>query len=96
MPADAPGGLNEPRVKESPDSWTIADRVGHADPSFTLRRYSYLLAERRKKAAINLGGLIGAVDEAQGEPQDADSKGVRNAEDHAADGRGEGDVPSPK
>lgn len=36
----------------------IADRVGHADPSFTMKRYAHVFEEQRRAAAIPLLGLL--------------------------------------
>ncbi len=36
----------------------IADRVGHSDPSFTLKRYAHVLDDRRRAAAILLSQLL--------------------------------------
>lgn len=47
-------------VKQGFDPRTVADRVGHADPAFTLRRYSHMFEEQREEAAINLSILLGA------------------------------------
>ena len=71
-------------VKEGLDPRTIADRVGHTDPSFTLRRYSHMFEEQRKRAAINLRGLIETDEEAQEDPQDAASEDDADADDQAA------------
>jgi integrase len=40
------------------DVRTVAGRLGHADPSITLRVYSHVLAERDRAAAALLGGLV--------------------------------------
>lgn len=45
-------------VKQGMDPRTIADRVGHTDPAFTLRRYSHMFEEQRQAAAINLSELL--------------------------------------
>lgn len=45
-------------VREGFDPRTIADRVGHADASFTLRRYSRMFEEQRRAAAVDLGTLL--------------------------------------
>ena len=37
---------------------TIADRIGHTDPAFTLRRYAHVFEEQREAAAIPLLKLI--------------------------------------
>ena len=47
-------------IKQGFDPRTVADRVGHSDPAFTLRRYSHMFEERRKAAAVNLADLLGA------------------------------------
>lgn len=46
-------------VRQGFDPRTIADRVGHADASFTLRRYSHMFEKQRKAAAVDLGQLLG-------------------------------------
>jgi len=45
-------------VQEGFDPRTIADRVGHADASFTLRRYSHMFEQQRRAAAVDLGELL--------------------------------------
>ena len=45
-------------VKQGLDPRTIADRVGHTDPSFTLRKYSHMFEEQRSAAAISLTDLL--------------------------------------
>lgn len=45
-------------VKQGLDPRTIADRVGHTDPSFTLRKYSHMFEEQRQAAAISLTDLL--------------------------------------
>ena len=45
-------------VREGFDPRTIADRIGHADPAFTLRRYSHMFEEQRAAAAVNLTQLL--------------------------------------
>ncbi|MBI3962266.1 MAG: site-specific integrase [Deinococcus sp.] len=45
-------------VKRGFDLRTIADRVGHTDPAFTLRRYSHLFEEQRQAAAVSLPDLL--------------------------------------
>jgi integrase len=41
------------------DVRTVANRLGHADPSMTLRVYSHALEQKDKDAASILGGIIG-------------------------------------
>lgn len=41
------------------DIRTIADRVGHADPAFTLRRYAHVFAQQRRESAKPLKDLLG-------------------------------------
>ena len=41
------------------DVRTVAHRLGHADPSTTLRVYAHALAERDREAAAILGKLVG-------------------------------------
>lgn len=45
-------------VRKGLDPRTIADRIGHTDAAFTLRRYSHMFAEHRKVAAVNLRDLL--------------------------------------
>lgn len=40
------------------DPRTIADRVGHAKPSFTLDRYSHFFESQRQKSTIDLHSLL--------------------------------------
>ncbi len=44
--------------KKGIDATTIADRIGHTDPAFTLRRYAHVFDEQRQGAAIPLLELI--------------------------------------
>jgi integrase len=46
-------------VKQGVDPQAIADRLGHTDASFTLRRYSHMFEEHRERSAISLGVLLG-------------------------------------
>lgn len=46
-------------VKQGVDPQAIADRVGHTDASFTLRRYSHMFEEHRQRTAISLDVLLG-------------------------------------
>ena len=46
-------------VKQGIDPQAIADRVGHTDASFTLRRYSHMFEEHRERTAISLDVLLG-------------------------------------
>ncbi len=41
------------------DARTVADRLGHSDPSLTLRVYSHLIEERDRAAAAIMGGVLG-------------------------------------
>jgi len=41
------------------DVRTVADRLGHSDPSLTLRVYSHLIEERDRAAAAIIGGVLG-------------------------------------
>jgi integrase len=45
-------------VRRGTDLRTIADRVGHADPAFTLRKYAHMFEEQRRAAAVNLRELL--------------------------------------
>ena len=49
------------------DPKTIADRVGHADPGFTLRRYGHLFEARRRAAAVPMDELLAEDQEGQGD-----------------------------
>ena len=40
------------------DARTIADRIGHSDPAFTLRRYAHIFEEQRKAVAILVNKLL--------------------------------------
>ena len=42
------------------DHGTIADKVGHTDPVFTLKHYWHMFAEYREAAALNLPDLPGS------------------------------------
>lgn len=44
--------------KAGVDARTIADRIGHTDPVFTLRRYAHVFEEQRSAAAIPLLELL--------------------------------------
>ncbi|MGA2835107.1 MAG: site-specific integrase [Acidimicrobiales bacterium] len=41
------------------DVRTVADRLGHADPSLTLRVYSHVIEERDRAAAVIMGNVLG-------------------------------------
>jgi integrase len=45
------------------DIRTVAGRLGHSDPSVTLRVYSHALEERDRAAASIMGGLLAAPTE---------------------------------
>lgn len=45
-------------VQRGLDPRTIADRIGHADAAFTLRRYSHVFAANRRAAAVSLVDLL--------------------------------------
>jgi len=49
-------------VRKGLDPRTIADRIGHAAPAFTLRRYSHMFEEQRAEAAVNLTQLLRSSD----------------------------------
>jgi integrase len=44
--------------KAGVDARTIADRIGHTDPAFTLKRYAHVFDDQRKAAAIPLLRLL--------------------------------------
>jgi integrase len=46
--------------KAGVDARTIADRIGHTDPAFTLKRYAHVCEDQRKAAAIPLYKLLHA------------------------------------
>lgn len=55
------GGGQDPR--------TVAGRLGHADPSMTLRVYSHVIADRDVAAAAAIGALVAPpADQAVGQP----------------------------
>lgn len=45
-------------VKQGFDPRAVADRVGHTDPAFTLRRYSHMFDEQRSAMAISITDLL--------------------------------------
>lgn len=45
-------------VRRGLDARTIADRVGHTNPAFTLRQYTHLFEEQRLAAAVPLDELL--------------------------------------
>ena len=61
-------------VKRGLDPRTVADRVGHTDPSFTLRRYSHMFEAQRRAAAVPLDEMLrsdDAEDEETAEQEEA-------------------------
>jgi integrase len=46
------------RRKLGQDAKLIADQVGHADPSFTMRLYTHLFQDELENAAVNLGDWL--------------------------------------
>jgi integrase len=46
-------------VQRGVDPRTIADRIGHTDAAFTLRRYSHMFELHRRVAAVSLADLLG-------------------------------------
>ena len=50
-------------VRKGLDPQAIADRVGHSDAAFTLRRYSHMFDEHRERSAISLPELLGSGDQ---------------------------------
>lgn len=71
-------------VKGGFDPRTIADRVGHTDPAFTMQRYSHMFDEQRRSAAVSLDRLLGIEDEtaglAEGAGDDQDKEDTIGAE----------------
>lgn len=49
-------------IRHGFDPKTIADRVGHTNPAFTLRQYAHLFEEQRLAAAVRLSELLGDND----------------------------------
>lgn len=45
-------------VRRGLDPRTVADRVGHTDPAFTLRQYSHMFETQRRMAAVGLRELL--------------------------------------
>jgi integrase len=45
-------------VKHGLDAKTIADRVGHTNPAFTLRQYTHIFDAQRRAAAVPLSELL--------------------------------------
>lgn len=50
-------------IQRGLDPRTVADRVGHTDPAFTLKRYSHMFEAQRRAAGISLLGLLEAESE---------------------------------
>jgi integrase len=48
-------------VKEGFDPQTIADRIGHTDPAFTLRQYSHAFEEQRQAAGVDIMDLLSST-----------------------------------
>ncbi len=49
----------------------VADRVGHTDPSFTMRVYSHMFEARRRAVAVSLTDMLGSKNE------EAEEEGAR-------------------
>jgi integrase len=47
-------------IRSGVDPRTVADRIGHTDASFTLRKYAHCFEEQRHTAALNLRELLGS------------------------------------
>lgn len=47
-------------VEQGFDPRAVADRVGHTDPSFTMRRYRHMFDEQRTAMAISITNLLKA------------------------------------
>lgn len=45
-------------VRRGLDPRTVADRVGHTDPAFTLKQYSHMFESQRRTAAVGLDDLL--------------------------------------
>jgi integrase len=55
-------------VKNGLDARTIADRVGHTNPAFTMKVYRHAFEEQRRAAAISLTDLLGGKKEPAKKP----------------------------
>jgi integrase len=62
-------------VKNGLDVRTIADRVGHTNPAFTMKQYSHAFEEQRRAAAISLTDLLGGKKELAKQPKKKKKKG---------------------
>ena len=51
-------------IAQGLDIRLVTERLGHAHPSVTLNIYTHILNDQRKRAAISLDGLLGAVNSA--------------------------------
>lgn len=56
-------------TKAGVDARTIAERIGHTDPSFTLKRYAHVFEEQRRAAAIPLLELLASPENNEDESQ---------------------------
>jgi integrase len=54
-------------VKKGLDARTIADRVGHTNPAFTMKQYSHSFEEQRRAAAISLTDLLASKQDSKEE-----------------------------
>ncbi|CAN5671295.1 site-specific integrase [soil metagenome] len=74
------------------DPRTVADRVGHTDPSFTLRRYSHMFEAQRRAAAVPLPDMLGQGDEGELDEGELDEDGWKEViEDGWAEAGGDED-----
>jgi len=48
-------------IRRRLDARTIADRVGHSNPAFTLRQYAHAFEDQRQAAAVTLDELLGPI-----------------------------------
>lgn len=55
-------------IKQGFDPRTVADRVGHTDPAFMLKRYSHMFEAQRRAAALTLNQLLGMEETPDPEP----------------------------
>jgi len=48
-------------IRHGLDARTVADRLGHTNPAFTMKQYTHAFEEQRLKAAVPLTALLGSA-----------------------------------